>query len=379
MIRIIIIMLFAFSLVGCFLFDEKQNQTKKSALGERNIQYYSNKTVTSLEVPPDLTKPDSQNAFKLSEYVANIPEDTISFSKDGVVNKKAASVVSGSANVKVKRTGQIRWLVVDKKPDAVWDLAKSFLKSHNFAIQRSDKKIGIMETDFLENYPEIPDQSLGLIRSFLAKAVKTRYTLPIIDKYRIRIESIENGNKTEVYFTLSSMEEVITDKGGEEENTIWQARPKDQSLETEMLYRFMVYLGSDHAIARAQITNAKEQQTTKVEIMKGIGGYTKLRFALSKHETWENIAWALDELNIDIEDRDVKEGSFYVSADSDKNQGILSRLFGNHAIKQSYQIIVKQINNNTSEVTFNDLSENNQQETIELSHQLLGDIAKKFQ
>lgn len=372
-------MLFAFSLVGCFLFDEKQNQTKKSALGERNIQYYSNKTVTSLEVPPDLTKPDSQNAFKLSEYVANIPEDTISFSKDGVVNKKAASVVSGSANVKVKRTGQIRWLVVDKKPDAVWDLAKSFLKSHNFVIQRSDKNIGIMETDFLENYPEIPDQSLGLIRSFLAKAVKTRYALPIIDKYRVRIESIENGDKTEVYFTLSSMEEVITDRGGEEENTIWQARPKDQSLETEMLYRFMVYLGSDHAIARAQITNAKEQKTTKVEIMKGIGGYTKLRFALSKHETWENIAWALDELNIDIEDRDVKEGSFYVSADSDKNQSVLSRLFGNHAIKQSYQIIIKQINNNTSEVTFNDLSENNQQETIELSHQLLGDIAKKFQ
>jgi hypothetical protein len=31
---------------------------------------------------------------------------------------------------------------------------------------------------------------------------------------------------------------------GEDENTIWQARPKDQSLETEMLYRFMVYLGS---------------------------------------------------------------------------------------------------------------------------------------
>jgi hypothetical protein len=40
------------------------------------------------------------------------------------------------------------------------------------------------------------------------------------------------------------MEEVITNAGGEDENTIWQARPKDQSLETEMLYRFTVYLGS---------------------------------------------------------------------------------------------------------------------------------------
>lgn len=370
--------LFTFSLIGCFSFGEKQNETKKNALGERNIQYYSNKTVTSLEVPPDLTKPDSQNAFKLSEYVANIQEDTISFSKDDVANKKAAGVVSGSANVKVKRIGQIRWLVVDKKPEAVWDLAKSFLKSHSFTIKKSDKNIGIMETDFLENHPEIPDQSLGLIRSMLKKAIKSRYVLPSIDKYRVRIEPIDGGKKTEVHFTLSSMEEVITKAGSEDANTIWQARPKDQSLETEMLYRFMLYLGSDHAIARAQITNANKQQATKVELMDGIGGYAKLKFALGKHETWENIAWALDELSIDIEDRDVKEGSFYVNVAKEKDQGILSYIFGDDAVKQSYQIIVKQIDSNTSEVIFNDLSENNQQETIKFSHKLLGDISKKF-
>jgi outer membrane protein assembly factor BamC len=41
-----------------------------------------------------------------------------------------------------------------------------------------------METDFLENHPEIPDQSVGLIRSMLKKAMKARYSLAIIDKYR---------------------------------------------------------------------------------------------------------------------------------------------------------------------------------------------------
>jgi outer membrane protein assembly factor BamC len=33
--------------------------------------------------------------------------------------------------------------------------------------------------------------------------------------------------------------------------------------------------------------------------------YAKLKFALGKHETWANVGWALDELNIDVEDKDI--------------------------------------------------------------------------
>jgi outer membrane protein assembly factor BamC len=48
-------------------------------------------------------------------------------------------------------------------------------------------------------------------------------------------------------------------------------------------------------------------QIVKVEIVKGVGGYAKLKFALGKHETWANVGWALDELNIDVEDKDIKK------------------------------------------------------------------------
>jgi hypothetical protein len=34
-----------------------------------------------------------------------------------VATKKAASVVNGSTKVKVKRLGQIRWIVIDKKKE----------------------------------------------------------------------------------------------------------------------------------------------------------------------------------------------------------------------------------------------------------------------
>jgi outer membrane protein assembly factor BamC len=145
-----------------------------------------------------------------------------------------------------------------------------------------------------------------------------------------------------------------------------------------MLYRFMVYLGGDHAQAKAQIIASKERKKSNVKVVSGIGGYAKLQFSLNKYETWENIGWALDQLGIDVEDKDVKEGSFYISVTKSKDKGILSRIFGDNAIRKSYQIIVRQISSDKTEVTFNDLSEKNEKGVKDFSHELLGNIAKQF-
>ena len=230
----------------------------------------------------------------------------------------------------------------------------------------------------LENKLEIPDQSLGLIRSTFQKAFKARYALPIIDKYRIRIEPTDNGNKSEVYLSLTSMEEVITKSGSEDENTIWQSRPKDQALEMEMLYRLMTFLGSDQAVAREKIIQAKEEQKLTVTLSEGVNGYAKLTFSLNQYDTWGNIGWALDQLNVDVEDKDVKEGSFYINVARTEDQGVFSRMFGDDAIKKSFQILVRQTQTDTTEVYFNDLSEENEQATIDFSHEFLGNIAKQF-
>jgi outer membrane protein assembly factor BamC len=372
------ITLLALSLGGCISLGGDDEEEKQVGLGERDIKYYSNKTVTSLEIPPDLTKPSAQNSFKLENYVSNIQEDTISFSEKDNAIKEATSILRTPSNIEVKRSGNRRWLLVDKKPDAVWNLSKSFFKSHGFAIKKTNKKIGLMETDFLENHPEIPDRSLGVIRSMLKKAIAARYALPIVDKYRIRIEPSKTGEKSEVYLSLTSMEEVLTKAGSDDENTIWQSRPKDQVLETEMLYRLMTFLGSDHAVAREKIIQAKEDQKLTVSLSKGVNGYAKLTFSLNQYDTWDNMGWALDQLNVDVEDKDVKEGSFYINVARTEDQGLWSRMFGDDAIKKSFQILVRQTASDATEVYFNDISEENEQATIDFSHEFLGNIAKQF-
>ena len=56
----------------------------------------------------------------------------------------------------------------------------------------------------------------------------------------------------------------------------------------------------------------------------------------------------------------------------------MSRLFGEDAINKTFQIQLKQIKENVTEVYFNDISEINAIETKEFSYDLLKRIRKLF-
>lgn len=356
--------------------DSNDNANRKIDPGNIPINYYADKTVKSLIVPPDLTKPNAQNSFRISEYANNVNENIIDFSGSDTAKDKITKILDVNSDVSVQKSGQRRWLVINKNSDVVWELTKDFLKRQGFVLKKSNKKIGIIETDFLENYPEIPDQNLGLIRSMLNKALTARYTLPIIDKYRVRIEPLE-ANKTELHLSLFSMKEKLA-KSGNVDSTIWEAYEKDYALETEMLYRLMVFISGDNAGAKEKIINAKENKVTKVSLKDNFNGYARLTFELGLLDTWDNVNWALDQLNIDIEDKDVKEKSFYVKTVRTSDLGILSTLLGTDALVRTFQIILKSESENKTDVFFNDISGENEQETKDFSYEFFRKIQNLY-
>ena len=364
-------------IVSCSeVIDSSGNKNRKIDPGNIPINYYADKTVKSLVVPPDLTKPNSQNSFRISEYVSSVNENIIDFSDSETAKDKNTKILAKNSDVSVERAGQRRWLVINKNSDIVWDLTKDFIKRQGFSIKKSNKKIGIIETDFLENYPDIPDQSLGFLRSMLKKALTARYTLPIIDKYRIRIEPIAE-DKTELHLSLFSMQEKLA-KSGNVESTIWESYEKDYSLETEMLFRLMVFISGDQAGAREKILKASEKKDIKVSIDRNFNGYAKLIFQASTIDTWDNINWALDQLNVDIEDKDIKERSFYIKAVRTSDVGILSKLLGTGALSKTFQILIKPVENLSTEVIFNDVSGENEEDTKDYSFEFFEKIQKLF-
>ena len=350
-IKHLVIIFIALLLNGCSMIPD---QVKKIGLGDRVVNYQSGDTVDSLVIPPDLTKPNSQGLF-----VENV----------GVTDKSYE--VTEVQNVEVKRDTRRRWLLVDMPPSEVWSLSKEFFRSFGFKIEKENQKIGILETNYLEIDTKVPDKSLGAIRAFLSKALQTQYGLPIADKYRIRIESLDDPNQSEVYLTLASIGEVV-----QGELRVWQPREKDVELETEMLLNLMVFLGSDRSEAVNKIQNSNEKIESPVLVIKSESGYATLVFPYDKKQAWSYLGWALDELDVDIEDRDAIDGTYYINVA--KGKGFFSKLLSTVSSTQTYQLVVKQLDESYSQVIFVDLSEENEQDTIDYSFDFFNELTTKF-
>ena len=271
MIKIFIsTLLFPIFISGCFSSQEKTENTRRVQLGDININYYSDKSVTSLEIPPDLSSPSYENSFRMSELVSDYDEKMVNLTGKEIEQSKE-KILEPIADIVVKKFRDRRWLIVDKKPEIIWNISMQFLKNHGFAIKNTNKKIGIIETDFRENKkPEIPSSSIGNFRAYLSEVVENvNYTLPSVDKYKIRIEPTESGKKSEVHLSIQTMAEVSTG----DDQTMWQVSEKNSALENEMLYSLMLFMGSDAASAREKIINAADEKKFYVSIQDGISGY----------------------------------------------------------------------------------------------------------
>ena len=381
MIKIITsIVFFVLFLGGCFSDQnakENNPEVKKIDPGSLKINYYSNKTITPLDVPPDLTSPNYQRSFRLSEFTkAKLNENLVNFSDKEITTSER--IISSSSEIEVKKSGDRRWLLIKKDPEFVWNLVGDFFKQEGFVIKVSNKKIGLMETDYLENKPEIPAQSVGLIRSMFQKALKARYSLPILDKFRVRIEPTEDKGSTQLFLSVSSMQEVVTNSGKEDENTIWQYREKDLALEVEMLYKIMLHLGGDKAISRERILQAKEENTIEAVLTQGFNGYSKLVFNTDLLDTWDNFSWALDQIDAEIEDKDILEKSIYVNMVRTSDMGIFTKIFGDEAVKKTFKLSLRASNKNSTEVVFTDISGENEEDTVSFSKDLFTKIREQF-
>jgi len=380
MIRIFTyILITSFFLSGCLSEEQKEIiKENRIELGDIKINYYSDKSVTSLEVPPDLTSPSYESSFRISEF-ANVDSNVVNLTNKEIQTEVKSEILKENADIRVFKSGNRRWLVINKSPELVWDLSIQFLKEQGFVIKKSNKKIGLLETDYLENIkPDIPGKTMGFFRAALQSAIENvNYTLPTVDKYTIMVEPHSDSDKTVLHLSISSMAEVITGSG-QDETTLWQKQERNIPLENEMLYTLMIYLGSDSANAREKIINAKDEGNITVNITDGLNGYAKLQFNLNIIDTWDNLAWAFSNLEINIEDKDIKERAFYVLSSGTSDIGIMSKIFGEEAIYKTYQIQLKEIGKNLTEVYFNDISELNEQETKDYSYEFLGKVQKLF-
>lgn len=326
---------------------------------------------TTLVIPPDLTTPD---------FVA----DPVNQAVVTEISKKRVFIEP--LGIRVKRSGNHRYLVVDKNIDVLWDLTQDFLRNSGFSIEKSEAKIGALHTNYLRRQVDIPQKELNFIRAYLKKSLKANYVKPVLDKYIVRLET-SSASQTEIYFSIQTIEEVSTKfSDTESENTEWQLRARDSDQEAIMLYRLMAYLGTEDAqeittlVQKKQnLQNPQGTQTLKISSeLKDDGQFVSLKVALNKEEAWRYVGWALDSLSINVEDKDKQEGSFYVKLDKKiSGKSIFSKLFAKIEDKQIFQILVQQLDHTHSDISLNVLSKD-EQSNLEFSRIFLGKIAEQL-
>jgi outer membrane protein assembly factor BamC len=276
-------------------------------LPSKKVDYKSAGKLPSLEVPPDLTRPNGDDRFVVPDNARGAATySEYQRERDGRADGiSSTAVLPPQDGIRVERAGTQRWLVVKGEPEQLWPAVKDFWQETGFLVNVDMPEAGVMETDWAENRARVPD---GFIRNTLGKLLDSVYSTSERDKFRTRLERGSQSGTTEIYISHRGMEEVYTSV--QKDDTKWQPRPPNPELEAEMLRRLMVRLGVQEARAKTEIAAAASAPQRAV-LQKGQDGSV---LALNEQfdRAWRRVGLALDRVGFTVEDRDRSKGLYYV-------------------------------------------------------------------
>ncbi|WP_235839941.1 outer membrane protein assembly factor BamC [Derxia lacustris] len=291
----------------------------------------------SLEVPPDLSSVPRDERFAVPQSAS-----AVAAAKAGESAAAAAQVLPTSPLARVVRDGNLRYLLVQRTPDQVWPVLRSFWTDNGFVLRLEDEQSGVMETDWAENRAKLPQDFL---RRTLGKVFDSIYDTGTRDLFHVRLERVGDG--TEVYVSHRGMEETVV---ATKDSTRWEPRPSDPSLEAEFLQRLLVRFGTDETKAKSEVAAISAVQPAPRARIAG----DALELDDGLERGWRRVGIALDRGGFTVESRDRAAGVYGVrfvqpGKETEEDPGFFSRLFGakpDRAVRQ-YKIAVKAAGNGT--------------------------------
>ena len=334
-----------------------------SVLEEDKINYKSASKGNSLDVPPDLTQLRRDSRYMLESSSATAS----GFANAQSTVRESGIAVNALGPVRMERSGNQRWLVVNQPAEKVWDSVREFWTSNGFVLSTDAADLGIMETDWAENRAKIPQDFL---RRTLGKVLDGLYSSGERDRYRTRVERNSTGG-VDIYITHRGMSEEYDSP--QKTRTVWMPRASDPELEIEFLRRLMVKLGAPKEQADLAVASSTALNTSAK--VASVDGQPTLTVQDPLDRAWRRVGLALDRSGFTVEDRDRNKGIYFVryvpSAKDGQEPGFFSRLFSSKPQAQGltrYQIQLKDQAGNTQVRV---LSQTGQAETSDNADKIL--------
>ncbi|MBN4063609.1 outer membrane protein assembly factor BamC [Cardiobacterium sp. AH-315-I02] len=271
------LILLALSTASCGLFGGDERPVYQGA------EYYKN-----LEIPPDLTAPDTRDQLV-------VPKPTSEALQRFRDNNKLETVITPKFDgVRVVNYAGNSWLEVDNDVERVWQRLQEFWQNEGIELAQVRPSLGFMETQWVERLGD----DVGLLRSMFQK-----FEPDVKDKFRIRVERFDFDQKTRIYVAHSRIERILY--GEEEADFVWQSQPADLEAEREIISRMALFTGKS-ADDTVQLLQNYRPYSSLVKI--DSTNATTLTMTGSMGFVWRRAMRALDRMRVE-DIREHKESS----------------------------------------------------------------------
>lgn len=261
---------------------------------------YGPSLVRPLEVPPDLVKPvdaagDPAGTASASGLNARAPD------------ANPLGVLPQFHDFSIERSGDARWLRTREPPEKLWQPLRDFVLSQGLPIAAEDAKLGLIETEWVNNRSE---RDPDFLQKYLGKVVPGLFSSGMRDRYRIRLDRASDGG-AEIHIAHRGLEEVIAEQGTgvQVTRTRWQRRPSDSELEAEMLRRLLLQLGAPEQAAQAALQ--KQRVPDRATLVRD-ANEASLRLNDKLDDAWQRVGAALDRLGYVVRTRDRAQALYQV-------------------------------------------------------------------
>ena len=299
--------------------------------------YVNSSRAKRLEVPPDLTELEADSGYNVpgeaKSYREFLDKENRALS-DGKNNKKRG-IVENPEGMQIVKSGNLRWLVVEKEPEVIWPYVKEFWEELGFRVLVSNKKTGIIETEWMDTDDIKIERASSNALSTFDKWLDSLSGFADKRKFRTRVEFGENRS-TEIYISQRSaeaaadqhtkilrersttynpstaykIEEYKSDSDLTKKIEVSEQREiDDYEIDSELLTKLMIKLGATDFDANKKINNP--QIIVKAELFDNVkDAYIKLNDPYDR--AWRRLGLALDIIGFVTEDKNRSDGIYYV-------------------------------------------------------------------
>ena len=258
-----------------------------SSDGETRPEYLDATMTQNLEIPPQLTQPDTNRALLLPEPSEKAKN---AFANASLNNADVKEIAPEFKGIRLKNNSGLYWLEIDSPVEKVWESLPQFLAAEGIAPERIEKLLGFVDTQWMDEYQaSYGEQEQS---SWLKK-----FSPDYKDKFRIRLETAGN-NQTRLYVSHRGMQIIVTDDATE-----WVQRDSEGLLERELMYRYVLFAGANKNSATNLLAGYKSYQSRVIVNKDELSSF---HVQGNANTVWNRLKIAMDRLGVDVLNTDAK-------------------------------------------------------------------------